>query len=276
MGGTLYLVSTPIGNLEDISLRALRVLRQVELVVAEDTRHTGRLLSHYDIHTPLRSYHDHSGAARREEIIEFLQQHDVALVSDAGTPGLADPGYRLVSQALERGLALEAVPGPSAAIAALVLSGLPTDRFIFLGYLPRQQGKRRRLLQSVAGLTYTLICFETPHRLQQSLADLQEVLGDRRSAIARELTKLHQEVRRERLSQARAHFEQQDPRGEFTLVIAGAAEGPASEAMVRSRLRELHEEGCRASEAARIVAGETGWPRRQVYELWLETEQGTE
>ncbi len=272
MEGTLYLVSTPIGNLEDITIRALRVLREVALIAAEDTRRTRILLQRYEIDTPLISYHDHSGASRQEEILEALRNGDVALVSDAGTPGLSDPGYSLVRAALEAGFAVEAIPGPTALVTALVLSGLPTDRFLFLGYLPRQKRARRDLLEAVGGLPYTLVCFEAPHRLPETLADMEEVLGDRPIAIARELTKVHQEVRRERLGQAREHLAQVRPRGEFTLVVAGAEGRPASRAQVEARLEELRRQGIRGSTAARIVAQESGWPRRQVYEVWLELE----
>lgn len=271
VGGILYLVSTPIGNLGDITLRALRLLGEVDLIAAEDTRHTRKLLAHYDIDTPLTSYHDHSGPTGREKILQALQTGDVALVSDAGTPGLSDPGYKLIVEALAREVPIEAIPGPTALITALVLSGLPTDRFLFLGYLPRQSRDRSDLLVSVVGLPYTLACFASPHRLQETLADLLSVLGDRTVAIARELTKMHQEVRREQLSQALAHFQTTPPRGEFTLIVAGAEGRPASDAEVRARLKELHAEGCRASEAARIVARQTGWPRQQVYRLWLES-----
>jgi 16S rRNA (cytidine1402-2'-O)-methyltransferase len=270
VGGTLYLVSTPIGNLEDITLRALRTLGEVSLIAAEDTRHTRILLAHHEIDTQLISYHDHSDRERRERILQALEKGDVALVTDAGTPGLADPGYGLVREVLERGQPVEAIPGPTAAITALVLSGLPPYPFLFLGYPPRQARERYELLEAIAGLPYTLVFFEAPHRLKETLADFLEVLGNRPAAIARELTKLHQEVRRETITQALTHYQEVEPRGEFTLVIAGGKEGPASKAQVRARLEELREQDIRGSEAARIVAHETGWPRRQVYDLWIE------
>jgi 16S rRNA (cytidine1402-2'-O)-methyltransferase len=218
---TLYLVATPIGNLEDISARALRVLREVRLIAAEDTRHTARLLQHYDIHTPSLSYHEHNKLVRLERVMEALREGDVALVSDAGTPALNDPGYELVRAAIATGHFVSPIPGASAPIAALVASGLPTDRFLYLGYLPRKLGERKRLLQQVAGLPYTLIFLEAPHRLLEALESLRAAFGDRQMAVGRELTKLHEEIFRGSLDQARKHFEDHPPRGEFTLIIAG-------------------------------------------------------
>ncbi len=220
--GTLYLIATPIGNLEDISARALRLLGQVRLIAAEDTRQTRKLLSHFDIHTPLTSYYEHNKLSKLDRVLEDLRHGDVALVSDAGTPGLNDPGYELVRAALQNGHRVSPVPGPSAPIAALVASGLPTGAFLFLGYLPRKTSERRRLLEEIAGLPYTLVFLETPHRLLRALDDLSAMLGARQIAIARELTKLHEEIFRGDVASARQHFEEQEPRGEFTLVVAGS------------------------------------------------------
>jgi 16S rRNA (cytidine1402-2'-O)-methyltransferase len=215
----LYVIATPIGNLEDVSLRALRLLREVQLIAAEDTRTTMRLLNAYDIRTPLTSYHEHSGKAKLEHLLEHLAEADLALVSEAGMPGLSDPGYRLITAAIERGVHVVPIPGPSAVITALVVSGLPTDQFVYLGFLPRRQGQRQRLLSSLIDEPRTLVGFETRYRLVDSLVDIEEILGDRRLSVCRELTKVHEETFRGSVSQARERFA--EPRGEFTLVIEG-------------------------------------------------------
>ncbi len=216
---TLYVVATPIGNLEDITLRALRVLREVDLIAAEDTRRTLRLLNHYNIKKPLISYHEHNKLARIPEILKILEEKDVALVSDAGVPGVSDPGRELVAAALEAGFKVVPIPGPSAIPTALSVSGLPADQFLFLGYLPRKRSERRKLLSSVAEEERTLVAFEAPHRLRESLSDILEVLGDREIAVCRELTKLHEEIFRGKVSEALERF--REPLGEFTLVLAG-------------------------------------------------------
>ena len=220
--GTLYLVATPIGNLEDITLRALRLLKECALVAAEDTRQTRKLFDRYDIQTRMISYHEHNKIGRLDEMLSVLAISDVALVSDAGTPGLNDPGYELVRAALKAGYGVSPIPGPSAPIAALVVSGLPTDAFLFLGYLPRRGVERRRLLSGVRGLPYTLIFLETPHRLLAALEDLQAELGDRPFTAGREITKIHEEIYRGTVSSALIHFSEQEPRGEFTLIVGGA------------------------------------------------------
>jgi 16S rRNA (cytidine1402-2'-O)-methyltransferase len=270
--GTLYLVATPIGNLEDISARALRVLREVGLIAAEDTRQTRKLLAHFDIHTRMTSYHDHSQSIRLEQVLAALTHQDVALVSDAGTPGLNDPGYEMVRAALKAGYSVSPVPGPSAPIAALVASGLPTDAFLFLGYLPRKQGPRRRSLKEIATQPYTLIFLESPHRFLPALEDVKEILGDREIAVARELTKLHEEIFRGRISAAQAHFSAQPLQGEITLVVAGAESGAGrwDAAEVRVVLQQRLTEGSPPSEIAREVAREAGWRRRDVYGLLVE------
>lgn len=215
----LYVVATPIGNLEDISLRALRLLGEVKLIAAEDTRTTRRLLTAYNIKTPLTSYHEHSKKARLDYLLGYLETEDVALVSEAGMPGLSDPGYELIVAAIERGITVVPVPGASAVITALVVSGLPTDQFLYLGFLPRRKGPRQRLLSSVAEEPRTIVAFETPHRLGEALGDIQEMLGNRRLSVCCELTKLHEEVFRGRVSEARERF--LEPRGEFSLVVEG-------------------------------------------------------
>jgi 16S rRNA (cytidine1402-2'-O)-methyltransferase len=215
----LYVVATPIGNLEDVSLRALRILREVRLIAAEDTRKTRRLLNAYNIETPLTSYHEHSKRAKLDYLLGHLEKEDLALVSEAGMPGLSDPGYDLIVTAIDRGISVVPVPGPSAVITALVISGLPTDQFVYVGFLPRRKGQRQRLLSSVSNEPRTIVAFEAPHRLREALTDIEEILGDRRVSVCRELTKVHEEVLRGRVSEAREHFAQ--PRGEFSLVIEG-------------------------------------------------------
>ncbi len=269
---TLYLVATPIGNLEDITLRALRLLGQVSLIAAEDTRTTRKLLNHYGIKARLTSYHEHNKGAKTPLILDALQRGDVALVSEAGMPAVSDPGYDLVAAAVAAGVPVVPVPGPSAVVAALAVSGLPTRQFTYVGFLPRRRGERRRLLSALAGRTQTIVALESPHRLSATLADLLAVLGDRRIAVCRELTKLHEEVFRGRISEASAHF--QEPRGEFTLVVEGDLGNhqpvvPLEE--VREELRRLRRQGMAARQAVAQVTQRFGLPRRQVYRLWLDT-----
>lgn len=277
--GTLYVVATPIGNLEDITLRALRVLREVDLIAAEDTRKTLRLLSHYDIHKPLESYHRHTERAKLERLLAALQTRDVALVSEAGMPGISDPGQQLIAAAIESGIPVVPVPGPSALITALVVSTLPTDRFLFLGFLPRVRSDRRKLLESVASLPYTIVTFEAPHRLLATLSDLEEILGNRFIAAARELTKLYEEVVRGTISEVRSHFTAQPPKGEFTLVIGpseqlpGAIVGKAElEERLLSMARELRSQGLSSREAVRRMTETMGVGRREAYSAWLSSE----
>ena len=219
--GTLYVVGTPIGNLEDVTLRALRVLREVDLIAAEDTRTTRTLLRAHGIETPLTSFHEFSGPGKLRRLADRLSSQDVALVSDAGMPGLSDPGYPLIRAALEAGHAVVPIPGPSAILAALVASGLPMHAFHFLGFLPRKSGERRRALAAVADEDATLVAFESPHRLVASLADAAAVLGDRPMAAARELTKKFEEIVRGTVSELLDRFRREAPRGEFTLVFGG-------------------------------------------------------
>ena len=215
----LYVIATPIGNLEDISLRALRLLREVKLIAAEDTRTTRHLLNAHNIKTPLTSYHEHSKRAKLDYLLNYLENEDLALVSEAGMPGLSDPGYELIIAAIERGISVVPIPGASAVITALVVSGLPTDQFLYLGFLPRRKGQRQRLFSSIVDEPRTIVAFETPHRLKEALSDIEEILGNRRLSVCRELTKVHEEIFRGRVSQAREHFA--EPKGEYTLVIEG-------------------------------------------------------
>ena len=269
--GTLYLVATPIGNLEDISARALRVLREVDLIAAEDTRQTRKLLQHYDIDTPTTSYHEHSKPGKLRRILEALREGNVAVVSDAGTPGLNDPGYQLVVEAIQGGYEVSPIPGPSAPVAALVVSGLPTGAFLYLGYLPRKSGERRRLLEEVARMPYTLIFLETPQRLLSALADIQQELGNRRIAVGRELTKLFEEIFRGDVESAQKHFAGQPPRGEFTLVLEGYVnkEEPWTKERIQLELKNRLDAGGKPSKTASQVASESGWTRASVYKLLL-------
>lgn len=268
---TLYLVATPIGNLEDISARALRTLREVRLIAAEDTRQTAKLLRRYDIRTPSLSYHEHNKLVRLERVLEALQEGDVALVSDAGTPALNDPGYELVQAVIARGHTVSPIPGTCAPIAALVASGLPTDAFAYLGYLPRKAGERQRTLAQVSGLPYTLIFLETPHRLLAALDDLQAQLGDRQIAVGRELTKLHEEIFRGSLSQAKQHFTEKPPRGEFTLVVAGNTIQAErwTEEQLNAELQAQLTLGEPASQLAVKLVKPSGWSRREIYQQLL-------
>jgi 16S rRNA (cytidine1402-2'-O)-methyltransferase len=269
--GTLYVVGTPIGNLEDITLRALRILREVSLIAAEDTRRARVLTKHYAIDTPTTSYFEGNKLAKLDTVFEALGEGDVALISEAGMPGLSDPGYELIQTAIRRGHSVVPIPGPTAPVTALVVSGLPTDSFVFLGYLPRRQSRRRRLLADVARQQHTLIVFETPHRLRQSLADMEAVLGDRPLVLCREMTKVYEEIWRGTISQARATFEEQEPRGEFTVVIGGAPEEERrwDEEEVREALEDLLAQGIRRPDAAKRVAELSGWDRSAVYQLGL-------
>ncbi len=286
--GILYLVSTPIGNMEDITLRALRVLRAAVLIAAENTRHARRLLDRYELTTPCISYHEHNKLARLDDVLAALASGDVALVANSGTPAMSNPGFELINACIAAGFPVVPIPGPNAPIAALVASGLPADQFVYLGFLPRKGPERRILLQSLAELPQTLVCFEAPHRIAAALEDMLAILGDRRVVVARDLTKPHEEFRRERISQALTHFLSHRPRGDFTLVVegrglrartrgrgqAGTSSVPdeelaPSEAEVAARLRALREQGKSGSAAARQVARELGISKSIVYQIWI-------
>ena len=266
--GTLYLVATPIGNLDDMSPRAIKTLREVSLIAAEDTRVTRKLLTHFNIRSSLISYYEHNKLTKVDSILAALTTGDVALVSDAGTPAINDPGYELVKAALAAGHSICPVPGPSAPVAALAASGLPTDAFLYLGYLPRKASARREFVGKIASLPYTLIFLETPHRLLDALVDLESVLGDRQIAVARELTKIHEEIWRGTLSGARDHFTKNEPRGEFTLVVGGDEEikpGKWGEDKVMIAIKFGLKLGESPSKLAKRLAQESGWDRKEIY-----------
>ncbi len=278
--GTLYLVATPIGNLEDITYRALRILKEVALIAAEDTRSAKHLLAHFGIATPVTSYFEHNKLTKLEAILAALEQGDVAVISEAGMPGLSDPGYELVRAALARDFPVVPIPGPSALTAALVASGLPTDQFVYLGFLPRQAGARRKLLQGAAGERRTLVAYEAPHRVREALDDIAAVLGNRPLCAARELTKMFEEFYRGSVNEAREYFAAHPPRGEFTLVIAGAdaAGAPAAaepaatwdDRQVVAAVRDLIATGMPRTEAVKRVARASGRDRREVYQLTID------
>ena len=277
--GTLYLVATPIGNLEDVTARALRILEQVSLVAAEDTRHTGRLLAHFGIRTQLVSYHAHNARARRDRLLAALATGDVALVSDAGTPGISDPGRDVVLAAVAAGHVVSPVPGPSAITAAVAVSGLVTGAFLALGFLPRGGPERRNLIARAGVAGFPVVLFESPNRVGETLAELGRSWGDRQVVVMRELTKRHEEVVRGTLSSLYAHFlnENKPQRGEFVLVVgtppdASEATGPAHDAL--RLLAELRQAGLTASQAAREAAVVTGRPRSELYRLATQAEQG--
>ena len=266
---TLYVVATPIGNLEDISLRALRILKEVKIIAAEDTRKTSRLLTHYQIKTPMTSYYEHNKLAKLNRMLDYLEEGDMALVSEAGMPGISDPGYELIVAAIEHDIPVVPVPGASTVTTALAVSGLATDRFTFLGFLPNKSTGRRHLLESIIAEKGTLLLLEAPHRVQDSLQDILTVLGDRRIAVCRELTKMHEEIYRGTVSQALTHFNA--PKGEFTLVIEGnKMESPQElTTEIAQKLNDLRKSGATAKEAIAGVAAETGLSKRELYRAWL-------
>jgi len=266
---SLYIVATPIGNLEDITLRAIRILKEVKLIAAEDTRKTRHLLSAYKINTPTTSYHEHNKLTKLNYILDCLKNEDVALVSDAGMPGISDPGFELISAAYQNNIPVVPIPGPSVLLTALTVSGLPTHSFLFLGFLPHKSADRRRLFQSAFTDHRTLVFFESPHRISDCLKDILSILGDRKIAVCRELTKVHEEVFRGTISEAVKHFTA--PKGEFTLVIAGnqAEDRPVLSSEIEKRLGLLQLSGKKAKEAISELAGDTGLSKKELYQTWI-------
>jgi 16S rRNA (cytidine1402-2'-O)-methyltransferase len=268
--GTLYVVGTPIGNLEDITLRALRVLGEVDLIAAEDTRETRKLLTRYKIDKPLTSYFEHNKIAKLDELLDKLRTRDVALVSDAGMPGISDPGYELISAAIDAEIPVVPIPGPSAVTTALAISGLPTDQFLYLGFLPRRSADRRKALAGVADQRRTLVLYESPHRLADTLEDIDEVLGERPIAVASELTKMFERVSRGTPAEILEELETAPARGEYVIVIGGASKRePAEDEDVERELIRLSHAGDAPKELAAKVAARTDRSRRDVYRILL-------
>lgn len=270
MAGTLYLVASPIGNLQDITFRAIETLRSVDLIACEDTRHTRKLLSAFEITNKLVSYHEHNEQDRSDELGKLLaEDRSVALVSDAGTPGINDPGFRLVNKAREIGAKVVPIPGAVAFVNAVVASGLPTDSILFGGFLPSKSSERKQRLSEVAGVYATIVFYESPHRLVKSLADCAEVLGDRRAAVARELTKMHEEFVTGSLTEIASHFAANEPRGEIVIMIDRERSGPAavSEISFIKRFEELVSQGFDRRDAMKRAAKEFGLNRSEAYRL---------
>lgn len=268
--GKLYLVATPIGNLEDMNPRGVRILKESILIAAEDTRHTKILLKHFDINTECISYFEHNKLNKIDFILEKLNHGDVALVSDAGTPAINDPGYELVKACLNASFDVQPVPGPSAPISALSVSGLPTDSFLYLGYLPNKKNERRKSLEQISEQPYTLIFLESPHRLLDSLADIQETLGNRQICIAREMTKMYEEYFRGNIADGIEYFKSKEPRGEFTLVIEGKKKEEIEkwdeEKLLKAIKKELKKDKS-AKEISVELAKSSGWNKKEIYNL---------
>ncbi|MEK7831915.1 MAG: 16S rRNA (cytidine(1402)-2'-O)-methyltransferase, partial [Acidobacteriota bacterium] len=273
----LYLVSTPIGNLEDITLRAISVMKSVDLIACEDTRHTGRLLNHFGISKPTVSYHEHNEQARADELVQrMLEGKSIAIVTDAGTPGISDPAYRIVLAAIENGITVVPIPGAVALVAGLVASGLPTDSFLFAGFLPAKKMARRTRLEELKAERATLVFYEAPHRIRETLFDALEVLGDRQSSLARELTKLHEQFIRGKLSELVAHFDTHQPRGEMTLVIAGSGDDnlpPVETGSISQQVERLMLGGLSRNDAIKQAAKSRGMTKRDAYQLMLEEKE---
>lgn len=278
--GTLYIVGTPIGNLEDMTFRSVRILQAVDLIAAEDTRHTGKLLQHFQITTPQMSYHEHNRQSRIPEIIDSLRYGKaIALVSDAGMPGISDPGYELIKACVDNGISVVPIPSATAAITALSASGLPTNKFIFDGFLPAKSQQRREHLQSLLTEIRTLVFYESPHRLRETLADLGDIFGgDRWIVIARELTKLYEEFWRGTITEAIAEYQQREPQGEYTLIIAGTIpeQKQLSENELKNELLAMIKQGISRSQASREIAKDTGLSRRYLYQLALSLQINSE
>jgi len=275
MLGLLYIVPTPIGNLEDITLRALRVLKEVDLIAAEDTRHTQHLLIHYGIKTALTSYHEHNERAKARTLVERIKNGvNLALVSDAGTPAISDPGFRLVVEAIHAGVNVVPLPGACALATVLSASGLPTDRFVFEGFLPAKKNERRARLLALRGETRTLVFYEAPHRLGESLADIHELLGDREMVLAREVSKLHEEFVRGRASDLINQLANQQMRGEMTLVVrASSVQTEVSEAAVKAEIRRLKNDGMRVKDIADVLGQSFGYAKKEIYRMTLELDK---
>ena len=270
--GILYVVATPIGNLEDMTFRAIRVLKEVKLIAAEDTRTSRVLMQHFEIETPMTSYHEHNKLGKLDTIFDTLMHGDVALISDAGMPGISDPGYELIQAAIERDFTVVPIPGASAVVTGLVASGLPTDSFVYLGFLPKKQNARRDLLQTLKNEKRTIVAYESPHRAADTLGLVAAIFGDdRRVCVAREMTKLYEQFWRGTAQDAHQHFTAENPKGEITLIIGGSPDnGQWDKARVQAELEKKLEEGESLSRAAKAIAAASGWKKSAVYDLGLE------
>lgn len=275
MTGTLYLCATPIGNLEDMTYRAVRILGEVDVIAAEDTRHSRKLLTHFDIHTPLVSYHEHNKLSRGPELIDkLLAGENIACISDAGLPGISDPGSHLAALAIEAGITVTPIPGANAGLSALIASGRDTTEFHFIGFLSKQKKNRLETLTRIKPIQGTLIFYESPHRLKDTLGELQSILGNRQMVAARELTKKFEEFRRGTIDELLAYYREEAPRGEFTLIVDGAGEDEMIKEdvltlTVEQELAMMIEAGTDKKEAIRQVAKRRNMPKREVYQIAL-------
>jgi 16S rRNA (cytidine1402-2'-O)-methyltransferase len=275
MVGFLYIVATPIGNLEDITLRAIRILKEVDLIAAEDTRHTQILLSHYAIGTPLTSYHEHNERAKAQPLVERLRRgENIALLSDAGTPAISDPGYRLVVEAIRAGVRIIPPPGPSALAAVLSASGLPTDRFVFEGFLPAKKQERKAKREALRSETRTVVLYEAPHRIKESLVDMQQILGEREIVLGREVSKRHEEFLRGMLRDVIAQLTDREIKGEITLVVHGATdESKFSDEELKEEIERLTAQGIGVKQISEIIGERYRLSKREVYQRALQLRQ---
>ena len=275
----LYLVATPIGNLEDITLRALRVLKEADLIACEDTRHTRKLLDHFGISKPTVSYHEHNEQARAQELtVRLLSGASIALVTDAGTPGISDPAYRIVSAAIDAGISVIPIPGATAMIAGLIASGLPTDAFLFVGFLPAKRQARRAKLVELQSVRETIVCYEAPHRIKETLSEAREVFGNRQASLAREITKLYEQFIRGTLAEISAELQGSEPRGEMTLVIAGASKEEnltlQNNSSINDQLAQLMKDaGLSRNDAMKQLARIRGVSKKEIYSLLLKEKE---
>jgi 16S rRNA (cytidine1402-2'-O)-methyltransferase len=271
---SLYVIATPIGNLEDITFRAVKILKEVSLIAAEDTRNTRKLLNAYDIKTPATSYHEHNKLTKLDYILSLLENSDIAMVSDAGMPGISDPGYELIREVSKHGIPVIPIPGPSALVSSIAVSGLPADKFLYLGFLPHKRGDRAKILTDRKNEKATLVFYEAPHRIQYSLRDMLDILGNREVAICRELTKIHEEIYRGHLEDAIEHFN--SPRGEFTIVVEGQTEIIQSVLTddIKSDILHLMKSGLKAKDAVNILSNGTGLSKKELYKVWLNLKGG--
>lgn len=280
--GTLYLCATPIGNLEDMTFRAVRMLSEVDLIAAEDTRNSIRLLNHFDIHTPMTSYHEYNKIEKGRSLVgRLLEGQDIALITDAGTPGISDPGEELVRMCMDAGILVTSLPGACACVTALTISGLSTRRFCFEAFLPADKKERKQILEELKEETRTIVLYEAPHRLKRTLEELCEALGDRKVSLCRELTKKYETVLSMRLTEACAYYEQTEPRGEYVLVLEGRSRASIEEEQqkayealpIREHMKRYESQGMDRKEAMKQVAKDRGVPKREIYQALLEDEE---